>query len=233
MISLNFIKNAINNRIDEFTHKKFVRYGVGEFEKEPFEVRKGKSSFTVKTGPEYFDVLEHFFIENIKSETTAKGKIIAQKDVIGVYKKFGIKPVKMTSNGKKSEFSHTFSNEELKNFFEELKDCFVLCDLASGKNTLKMKKSLGKPGKPMENFCSAKLDISLFDKFKEEFAWDAGDFNNLIIKHTYIIKELIIDDRLVEEDPARARLEAKRKGIIIREIDVDGKKIVKEHEFLV
>ena len=232
-MTLNFIKAVINNQVDDSCHKKFIRYSLGEFEKEPFEVKKMKKNFSVKAGPEYYDVLQRFFLENIDEHVTVNGKIIAQRNVSTDLTSLGIEPVKITGNGKKAQISCSLiSQGELKNIFEKLSDTFLLLDLVAGKNTLKMKKSFPR-GKLVPGFCKAKFDISLFDKFKEEFLWDAADFTKAIITHTYIVEDIQVSDELLNEDPVRARKEAKRKGKLIRQIDLDGEVSKEEFELLV
>ena len=44
-------------------------------------------------------------------------------------------------------------------------------------------------------------------------------------------QDIVVDEALVEEDPARARQEAKRKGTITRVVDVDGTETKKEYDF--
>ena len=231
-MTLNFIKSIINKQVDDFCHKKFIRYSLGEFEKEPFEVKKGKKNFSVKAGPEYYDVLQQFFLQQINDDIIIDGKIIAQRDVSTDLARFGIKPVKITGNGKKALINGTFNHEELTNIFEKLNDTFLLIDLVVGKNTLKMKKSFPR-GKLVSGFCKAKFDLLLFDRFKEEFLWDVSDFIKASITHTYLIEDIQVSNELMKQDPARARKEAKRKGKLIRQLDIDGEVSKEEFELLV
>ena len=70
-------------------------------------------------------------------------------------------------------------------------------------------------------------DVSLV----KEFAFDVdSDFKNLKIRHTFNITELVIDEK-DRNDPAKARMNAKRKGKLERYIDIDGKQIKKEINF--
>ena len=232
-MTLNFIKLIINKQVDDICHKKFIRYSLGKFEKEPFEVKIMKKNFSIKAGPEYYDVLQRFFLENIQEPMSVNGKIIAQRNISNDLTSLGIEPVKITGNGKKAQISCSLINqEELTNIFEKLNDTFLLLDLISDKNTLKMKKTFPR-GKLVPGFCKAKFDISLFDKFKDEFLWDVSDFTNASITHTYIVEDIQVSDELLKEDPARARKEAKRKGKLIRQLEIDGEVSKKEFELLV
>jgi hypothetical protein len=95
---------------------------------------------------------------------------------------------------------------------------------------LKCKDSLPKPGGALkDNFCSASFDN--LDIVKE-FAFDVDDFKTLSIKHIFKIEDIIVSKEF-ESDFEKARLNAKRKGKIIRILNVDGKEIKKEHDLLV
>jgi len=56
------------------------------------------------------------------------------------------------------------------------------------------------------------------------------DFSKAKIKHTLIIEELVIPKEYMN-NPALARVNAKRKGKIKRIIDLDGKTFEKEIKF--
>ena len=66
------------------------------------------------------------------------------------------------------------------------------------------------------------------------FDAEAKSFNNIEIKHNFIIDEIIISDKLKKEcgdDFARIRELAVRKGKIIRKMNIDGNEVVKEKGF--
>ena len=54
-------------------------------------------------------------------------------------------------------------------------------------------------------------------------------FKQANVLHTFIINDLVVDYNI--KDPKEMREKAKRKGKIIREIDADGNKKVKEKNF--
>ena len=73
--------------------------------------------------------------------------------------------------------------------------------------------------------------VNIDKKFKDiilkEFAFDVNDFKKLIIKHDFIIEELIISDEY-KDDFTKARYHAKRRGNLVRHINLDGKESIKE-----
>ena len=74
-------------------------------------------------------------------------------------------------------------------------------------------------------FYTDKLD------FAKEFAFDVSiDFKKLFIKHTFFVKDIIVPKEY-ENDFLKARLYSKRKGKIIRIIDIDGRTEEREFDF--
>ena len=67
--------------------------------------------------------------------------------------------------------------------------------------------------------------------FIEEFLFDikTDGFKEAVIKNTYNITKIDLNEKLLKEDPLKARLEAKREGKLLREITVDGKVEKKEY----
>ena len=61
------------------------------------------------------------------------------------------------------------------------------------------------------------------------FDSEAQDFKKIEIKHDIVIEKIILPEG--EKDFAKIREMSKRKGKIVRKIDVDGKEAVKEAEF--
>ena len=110
---------------------------------------------------------------------------------------------------------------------------FYLLDLKSDDIILKIKKKVPKPGKNEnkvdERFCSLELDLKYFDKIKEVFFWDIPEGKKFKIHHTFMINEITVPAG--EEDPIKIRALGKRKGKMLRMMDVDGKETKKEVNF--
>lgn len=222
---MNFIKNIHENNIDEKTHEKFIRYSVGVFEKEEFIIKKGASFVQIKAGFEYLSVVLELMSALVNENVSLSGMIVTKKDILNEIKDFGIEPEKVT--GKKYTIKEEMSPERFKEFIDKFNDYYLLLKLKSGKRSVAVKKSIPKPGKIVEGFVNAKFEKNDFSKIKEEFLFDVdkNDFKEASIKHTYIIEELIAPQGC---PPAEARLKAKRKGRIIRKINIDGEEHEKE-----
>ncbi len=229
---MNFLKLILTGRTDGAAHSKFVRYGKGDYERFLFEITKGKASFKVKSSFDFANDFIGIIADNIKDSASVSGKIIAPYDF-----KSEIDAICGTSGYSKrgrlytAEISAELSPEQLRRIYEKFSQHFLLLNIRSNEFSLKVGKSLPKPGGAIKpNFCAASLPLNLLD----EFAWDVKqDFKKLVIKHALKINDIIIPPEL-KNDPARARVEAKRKGTIVRVllIDGDGREIRKESEFI-
>ena len=228
---MNFIRKIYEKDVDEKIHQKFIRYSTGEFEKEEFMIKKGSSFVQIKAGFEYLDVMFDMIAKCVNEDVSLNGVIITKNKIINELNEFGIEPKKVT--GKKYTIEETMSKEKFKEFVEKFNSCSLLLKIKSGKYSISVKKSIPKPGKILEKFVTAKFGLKDLDLIKKEFLFDikVDNFKDISIKHTYIIDEIIVPDEF-KDKPEEARLNAKRKGRIIRKIDIDNKTEEKEIELL-
>lgn len=229
--NMNFMRKIYEKNVDEKVHQKFVRYSTGEFEKEEFMIKKGSSFVQIKAGFEYLDVMFDIIAQCVKEDVSLNGIIVTKNKIINELNEFGIEPKKVT--GKKYTIEETMGKEKFKEFVDKFNSCSLLIKLKSGKYSISVKKSIPKPGKILEKFVTAKFDLKDLDLIKKEFLFDikVDNFKDISIKHTYIIDEIIIPDEF-KNNPEQARLNAKRKGRIMRNIDIDGKTEEREMELL-
>ena len=97
------------------------------------------------------------------------------------------------------------------------------------------KKAVPKIGKETEKFVNAIIDLKDENAVKDEFLFDidskdTNNFKEISIFNTYKIEEIVVDKKLIDSNPEKARLEAKRKGKLIRKIVIDGKESSKEYK---
>ncbi|MBU2638831.1 MAG: hypothetical protein KJ955_07700 [Nanoarchaeota archaeon] len=227
---MNVLKLLLTGRANGVSHGKFVRYGKGEYERFLLDIAKGKSNCKIKSSFDFANDFVGIIADNIKDSSDVSGKIIAAHDFKNEIDAI-CETVDYSKRGKlfTAELSTQLSPDQLRRLYEKFSQHFLLLNIKSKDFSLKVGKSLPKPGgKIKPNFCSATLPLALLD----EFAWDVKqDFKKLTINHILKIKDIIIPPEL-KNDPARARLEAKRKGAIVRVLKIDeGKEITKETEF--
>jgi len=238
-MAINFVKNIAENKADKAAHNVFVRYGMGEFEKADFIVKKSSGNVKIQAGFEYVNFLLKFAVSLCSEEVVLSGTIPTIKDISSQLAKYGIQTeikARHGKSGKKFEFSVTLSPEKAKQFIDEFFDVYLLLDLSSGKRLAKIKKKeTPKIGSLAEKFIVLTLPKEDMKKVIDEFLFDSGvgEFSEAIIKQTYKITNIDVDEKLLKTDAERARHEAQREGVIVRKITVDGKEILKEYKFKV
>lgn len=227
-MAINFIRNLIDGNIDNDAHSKFIRYGKGNYEKEELKIKVTGKNVTIQAGPDFVSVLLKLFAEFSTEEITLSGKMVAKKGQNKRFEDAGVKLIATRATTYTVE--KTFSPEEFKTFIKDFEDFLFLVTLKSGSNTFKAKPKVPRPGSVLEKFVTVKWDKQFIDRIKEEFLPDFPDFKKeAVFKHWYNINDIIADEQLLQEDPLKARLAAKRKGTLKRKSVVDG--LEKEEEF--
>lgn len=223
---MNFIQKIFEDKPDNLVHKQFTRFGKGEYERALLTVKKGLR-LSIKSSFEF----SNDFVEIISKEASSDIKI---SGVILCAHEFNLDlENEYSKRGKiyKAEIKEQkIKKEKLKEIFEKFKFDWLLLTLSADNCSLKCKTSLPKPGGTIkDDFCSVSFDNINLTK---EFVFETDNFKQAIIKHIFKIEELIVskDD---EDDFEKARINAKRKGKIIRFITIDGKEEKKEINLLV
>tara|TARA_Y100000310_G_scaffold343932_1_gene454017 strand:+ start:603 stop:1220 length:618 start_codon:yes stop_codon:yes gene_type:complete len=198
-----FTDKIFEGKVDEQVHKQFIRFSIGNFQNRALiKITKSKDFFKLNSSYDLMKDLTKIIGKNTE-KLTISGKVF--------YK------------GKKKEDieEKEVSGEYLVKICNEVE--FVLLNLSFGDYSFKVGKTLPKPGKALKNnFCKAKLPLKLLDMItNEEFK------KKLEISHTFVIDNIEVPKEY-ENDPPLARLNAIRKGKIVRKIIIDGEEKIKE-----
>ncbi len=222
---MNYVKKIFENKTDEAVHQRLVRYGRGEYEGSSMEITKGKN-LKIKASFDFSNDLFGMIAENIKKEAEVKGSITAGRDFEKELS-FEVINYKKKKGAFTAEIDTTLKPEQMREIYEKFKNNFILLNVKSEEFSLAVGKSLPKPGgKVKENFCKATMPLELLG----EFVWEEKNFRKAVIKHVFIINDLIVPKEC-ENDYAKARMMAKRKGNVKRIVEVDGKVVEKEAGF--
>jgi len=222
---MNYIKKIFENKTDETVHQRLIRYGKGEYENSSMEVTKSKE-LKIKGTFEFSNDLFATIAENIKEEAEVNGSLIAARDFENELS-FGLLSYRKKKGANVGEVEAKLTPEQIKEVYDKFKNNFILLNVKSSDYSLSVGKKLPKPGgKVKENFCSATMPAELLG----EFVWETKEFKKAIMKHIFIINELIVPKEY-ENDDAMARIMAKRKGKVKRVLEIDGKIMEKEAEF--
>ncbi len=214
-----FIKKIFEGREDG-VHYQFVRFGKGKFENRAvlnlWRTGKAKLKGSFEWVNDFVDFVSELgdikfsgiilSREQLDLENKKKKKAIFQYDVTD------ISPEKI---------------QEIKD-----KTYAMLLDCEGESVVLKIKKKLPKPGKSKDKvdnkFCQLELDLKYWPQVKEAFM--LPECKKCKISHIFVIEELILPEG--EEDFTKIREVAKRKGKVIRKIEVDGRESKEEREFV-
>jgi len=209
-----FLKKVLNQKGDEESHRYFVRFGKGQYNRRFLISLNRGAKIKIKASFELANDLVKFVDEN--KEVKFSGAILSKEKIAG---KEGKK--------KKGLLAYEISNSSIKEFENAYN---YLLDVNDSDIVLKIKKSLPKPGKNEEKiddkFCSLEIDTKYWPALKEAFFWDVPECKKAEIEHNLNISEIVMPKN--EKDPVKIRELAKRKGIIVRKILCDGKEQKKE-----
>ena len=226
----NFIKSIADKNITPEVHRNFVRYSLGDFEKESFTIKVSKQ-ITIKAGFEWTYFLHLFFAEHVTQDLELSGVVETMRSLDDIFTELGIiftAKRRFGKPGNKYEFTkQAISPEVYKKMVEACHQDYFLACVKGEEGQVKVKgKNTPKTGQPTENFVTLQMKKDKLDEIKRVFLYDVeGDFAQAVIKHTYHVEDIKVNEKLFKEDPNRARKEALRIGTIDRVITFDGNEV--------
>ncbi len=237
-MTTNPLKNIVDKNITDEVHNAFTRYSLGEFVKEPFQVKVGKNDVTVYAGFEYLNFLHRFLAENmkgVKEEVEISGVIESVKNLDAQLNQLGISFQRKKRFGKPGAkfffppqaIAVATYRKLVQEFFSE----YLLFGISFPGGLLKVKsQTTPKLGEPTEKFVKLKFPLDFWKAFKEDYLFDVtAEGKEIIVNNTYLIDDIEVDTKLLEQDANLARKQARRRGQILRTITVDGK-VIKEYK---
>ena len=233
---MNFIKKIFDGKIDEGVHLQFQKFSKGEFKNRAIiKAKQSKGKYTINTSAEFANELVRMMAEKIgDKKVKVAGAIISTSDLS---KDIEFKEKKQFQGVKKYMIEKEISGKEIIELLNKFQKSFFALSFEIGDSSLKIKPKAptsGKPSfkgkdKPKPDFCKF---VTTDKKIGEEFVFEKPGFREAYINHQFIIEKLIIPDSSdKEKDFAKIREIAKRKGKIIREAEIDGKKMNQEFGF--
>lgn len=230
---MNFIKKLFENKIDEDVHRQFKRFGKGTYENRALVDMTVSNNIKIKTSFEFTNEFVRLLVNTIKDKVHITGGIITTKDL----KNEGLDfvNVKQFAGVKTYQVDCEISKDSLLHLLDSYPDAVFCLSFSTSYGSLKTKVKTPKSSKPGKDEEKIKIDYCTFVTkdldFKKEFAFDIKeDFKKFLARHTITIEGLVVPKQY-ENDPVSARIYAKRKGKIIRTLEFDNKKAVKEIDF--
>lgn len=229
---MHFIKQIFLDQVEEWVHQRFIRYGKGEFGGPVIDVKVAGDSVKVRGSVDYVTSLGNIIAEGSEI-IELEGIITAKREIESVINEtLDVKKSSIKKGLHTVEVSGSLESNALCELYEKLPDAYILLDMSAGKQKLKSKKKVPKPGSKIDDgFCSATINIKMLGTLKEELLFDVDDFKEVSVSHRYVITEIVPPEGV--KDPAQVRVLAKRGGKILRKVVVDGSEKTSDHELLV
>lgn len=218
-----FIKKIWRDKGEE-AHSYFTRFGRGSFEGRALLSLQKTSKIKLKGSFEW----ANDFVKIISELTEARfSGIILSKEKLSELAEF---PSKKKAEVIEYDVSN-ISSEKIREI-EDKVYCMLLDVKAEG-ISLRIKKKLPKPGKSRgqkidNKFCQLEAELKYWPQIRDAFM--LPECKKCRISHTFTIEELILPEG--EKDFVRIREKAKKKGKVIRRVEVDGQERKEEKEFV-
>lgn len=218
---MNFIKEVFDKKPSEATHRQFVRFGKGEYNRRALLGLWKTKNIKIRSSFEFSN--DFVMLAADLGHVIFNGNIWSKEEIAGL-------------SGKKKEGKIVYEAKDMTSDQVKKMAPHVYCFLLNGEGEgikLKIKPKLPKPGKSEgkidDKFCQLEVDEKYYQKIKNDFFWNLPDGKKVTVEHRFIIKEIVMPKD--ETDYAKIREMAKRKGRIVRTAEVDGKQIKSEVDF--
>ena len=237
-----FIKKIFDGKNDELVHLQFQKFSRGKFNNRATVIAKRSSqNFRINTSYEYANEFVRFLAEKLNEEkTNVTGIIVSTRDLKDDLNYQG---KKQFMGIKQYIIDKEMNGEEILVLCNKFPNAFIGLSFSVNGSVLKIKTKAPKSAKPSssggkapnDDFCKLiTSDKQLINSLIFDNEIDDLSFKKIEIKNEFVIEEIIISDemkKIAGNDYNKLRELAKRKGKIIRKINIDGKEFVKEKGF--
>ncbi|MFH0712137.1 MAG: hypothetical protein V1889_03415 [archaeon] len=223
---MSVVKKIFDGVFDDEVHGAFLKFGRGGYRnKYLLEGKRQSKNWGVKAGAEYVNFLVRRCLEKINGRVAVKGVIVSTLDLKNEIS-FDIVKVGNFQGIRKNVIDSEVEASEILKLMDKFPRVFFALSFGGGDFILKIKAKApknGKPGngddKPVVDFCSLKTGDKLL---VDDLFFGAGNFNEVSVNHTIEVREIIYPENADELKPEEVRELSKRKGIVIRNVLVDG-----------
>ena len=230
------MKRIFEGAFDDEVHGAFLKFGRGEYRnKYLLEGKRQAKKWAVKAGAEYANFLVRKCLEKIDGSVEVKGIIVSTldlRDEIG----FDVVKVGNFQGIRKNVIDTEVEASEILALMDKFPRVFFALSFKGEGFVLKIKPKApksGKPGKggekPVADFCSLKTDDG---GIVDELFFGVGEFGEVSVNHTINVMDIVYPANVEELKPSEVRELAKRKGVVVRDVVVDGVEHVSEAGFV-
>ncbi len=231
------IKKVFDKNFDEEVHSGFLKFGRGEFsDRFLLEGKRQKDKWSIKADAEFANYLVQKCLEEIDGEVEIKGVIISTLDLEDEID-FDIKKKGNFQGIRKLQIDTSVNKQKILDLMEKYPRVFFALSFKTPESQLKIKPKAPKSGKPKTKgdekpkagFCSIKTTNR---QVVNDLFFDYPDFKEISIRHTINITDIVYPDNIDSLKPAEIREQSKRKGVIIRNVEIDGNSQLSKAEFV-
>jgi hypothetical protein len=230
---MNIIKNIFEGKLTETDHGEFIKFSKGVFSNRYLiEAKKQKDSWAIKAGPEFVNSIVRMCLEKESSDVEITGVVVSTFKIEDAG--LPIERIKQFMGIKQAVINAKVAPSKILSAIDRYPRAFFALSFSSQLCQLKIKAKAPKSAKPATTgekepkaeFCSLK---TFNESIIRDILFDVPEFKEAKVKHTITINEIILPKGI--SDPVQMRELSKRKGVLKREINADGRNIVKEASF--
>lgn len=235
---MNFLSSLISGKKDEKAHSVMNRYGRGTFDGPAAEGSVTTRSLKISGSYLYVPILAEVLANKAETDLKISGNIISQDDIQERIEDHGVEVSDVRKwRGYRYKISGELSPEDFMDLHSDLWDVAVLTKAKTKGFSLSPKSSVPKPKKFSDpSFCKLRMPLSDDNKIEAFKAVAPGaepqTFEELSVSHLFEINDLVIPEELKGQPASVIRVKAKRKGVITREITVDGQRTEESFNFV-
>jgi hypothetical protein len=230
-----FIKDIFSGKYsEEEVHNEFIKFSRGDFKsKYLITGKKQKDRWVIKTGPEFVNAIVKLCLDKAPENIEMNGVIVSTMKIDAPF----IKGVKQFMGIKQHQVSGMMNKKNLLEMMQKNPRVFYALSFKTDDCELKIKAKAPKSAKPSTSGDKEKPAdfVSLKTGNKDiinELFFDYPDFNEISIRHTVKITDIVYPQNMAKMKPEEVRENSKRKGVLVRDAEVDGLKKSSEAGFL-
>jgi len=235
---MNLLAGLIQGQVDERIHSLMTRYGRGTFEGPASDSKVSGKRLVTSGSYMYVPTLGQMLATTCQEDLAVKGLLISKEDITEEIEEHGMDVLEIKKRGGfKFKVEGNLPPAALFDVYEDFWDVAVLLKARAPKMSLSTGSSVPKPKKASDP-TFAKLTLPATEENQiftvEALApgFVARTFENLSVRHTIRIDELIIPGEAAGKPASALRMAAKRRGTLERQVTLDGEETGEEFEML-
>jgi hypothetical protein len=234
---MNFISGIVEGSADERVHSILTRYGRGTFGGPAAEAEVSGRRLKVSASYLFVPILGGVLAGSCREDLTVSGVIVSKVDTAEAIEDHGLEILDVKKRGGfKYKVGGTLSPDELAALYDGLPEAAVLVKAKAKGRSLGVGSSIPKPKKFSESgFCKLVLpagnDNMLAILRSLAPGYQGTSFESISVSYTIRVDDLVVPEGASDRPASDVRLAAKRKGIMTRELVVDGERSEDNFEF--